>query len=99
MASFVPQLAKIIRDRDASAISTPMYVVTVTGFALWAAYGLGLKSWPLVASNSVSLALSAAVLGLKLFYSRRGDAGRNSPSQTRNSGRRGDDATAAHDAR
>jgi len=71
MASFVPQLAKIIRERDASAISAPMYVVTVTGFTLWAAYGVGLHSWPLVASNLVSLALSAAVLSLKLFYGHR----------------------------
>lgn len=72
MASFVPQLAKIIRERDASAISAPMYVVTVTGFGLWTSYGVALKSWPLVGSNLVSLALSATVLGLKLFYSRRG---------------------------
>jgi MtN3 and saliva related transmembrane protein len=70
MASFVPQLAKIVREKDASAISTPMYVVTVTGFALWTTYGVGLKSWPLVAANLVSLALSAAVLSLKLYYAR-----------------------------
>jgi len=71
MASFVPQLAKIIRERDASAISTPMYVVTVTGFALWTGYGVGVRSWPLVASNAVSLALAAMVLVLKLFYAGR----------------------------
>ncbi len=99
MASFVPQLAKIIRDRDASAISAPMYVVTVTGFALWAAYGVGLGSWPLVASNSVSLALSAAVLGLKVFYSRRGAARCNSPSQMHDSTRARVDATPSRDAR
>lgn len=69
MASFVPQVAKIIKERDASAISLPMYVVTVTGFALWTAYGAFLKSWPLVASNTVSLALSALILGLKVRYS------------------------------
>jgi MtN3 and saliva related transmembrane protein len=71
MASFVPQIAKIVRERDASAISTPMYVVTVTGFALWMAYGVALKSWPLAASNAVSLALSAMILALKYRYSGR----------------------------
>lgn len=70
MASFVPQGVKIIRERDASAISLPMYIVTVTGFALWTAYGAFLKSWPLVGSNAVSLLLSALILGLKLHYSR-----------------------------
>jgi len=71
-ASFVPQLVKIIRERDASAISAPMYVVTVTGFVLWTTYGLALKSWPLVISNAISLALSAMVLALTVLYSRRG---------------------------
>ena len=72
MGSFIPQVGKIVRERDASAISLPMYVVTVTGFALWTAYGALLKSWPLVGSNAVSLGLSALILGLKLYYSRSG---------------------------
>ena len=69
MASFVPQVVKIAREKDASSVSLQMYVVTVIGFSLWAIYGLLLKSWPLVGSNVVSLALSAAVLVLKLCYS------------------------------
>ena len=73
MASFVPQVVKIAREKDASSVSLRMYVVTVIGFALWAIYGLFLKSWPLVGSNLISLALSAAVLILKLRYS--GSAG------------------------
>ena len=70
MASFVPQVAKIIRERDASSVSLRMYVVTVAGFALWIAYGVALKSWPLMASNAISLALSALILALKLRHSR-----------------------------
>lgn len=68
MSSFAPQVVKIWRERDASAVSLRMYVVTVTGFALWTAYGALLGSWPLVGSNLVSLGLSAAVLALKLRY-------------------------------
>lgn len=68
MASFVPQVLKIIKERDASSVSLRMYLVTVTGFALWLTYGVMLKSWPLIASNAVSLALSSAILALKLRY-------------------------------
>ena len=68
MSSFVPQVMKIVRERDASSVSLRMYLVTVTGFSLWLAYGVMLKSWPLIASNAVSLALSATVLVLKLRY-------------------------------
>lgn len=68
MGSFLPQVAKIWRERDASAVSLRMYVVTVTGFSLWSFYGFLLGSWPLIASNLVSLSLSAAILVLKLRF-------------------------------
>jgi MtN3 and saliva related transmembrane protein len=68
MASFVPQLVKIVRERDASSVSMRMYVVTVIGFGLWALYGLLLHSWPLILSNMISLALSGVILILKLRY-------------------------------
>ena len=66
MASFIPQAAKIIRERDASSVSLRMYVVTVVGFSLWLAYGALLGSWPLMASNAVSLSLAGLILVLKL---------------------------------
>ncbi|HEY1752388.1 MAG TPA: SemiSWEET transporter [Caulobacteraceae bacterium] len=69
--SFVPQLAKLWREKTGEAVSLPMYVLTVTAFSLWSAYGFMLSSWPLVVSNLVSLALSSAILVLKWRYLRR----------------------------
>jgi MtN3 and saliva related transmembrane protein len=68
MTSFAPQAVKIIREHDASSVSLRMYVVTVAGFALWIAYGVMLKSWPLVGSNTVCLGLSGLILILKLRF-------------------------------
>lgn len=68
MVSFTPQIAKIWREKDASSVSLRMYLVTVTGFCLWTAYGVLTKSWPVVGSNTVCLLLSAVILGLKLKY-------------------------------
>lgn len=65
MASFVPQILKIVRERDASSVSLRMYAVTVTGFSLWIAYGLMITSWPVAGANSVCLLLSATILFLK----------------------------------
>jgi MtN3 and saliva related transmembrane protein len=70
MASFMPQIVKIVRERDASAVSLRMYAVTVTGFILWTAYGLMTGSWPVAASNIVCLGLSATILVLKWRFSR-----------------------------
>lgn len=69
MASFVPQIIKIWRERDATSVSLRMYLVTVTGFALWIAYGLMSHSWPVALSNTVCLILSGAILGLKWRFS------------------------------
>jgi MtN3 and saliva related transmembrane protein len=65
MASFIPQIVKIWRDKDASAVSLRMYLVTVTGFILWTAYGVMTASWPVTTSNLVCLGLSATILLLK----------------------------------
>lgn len=70
MTSFVPQIAKIVRERDASSVSLRMYAVTVTGFSLWITYGAMIGSWPITASNAVCLALSATILVLKWRFSR-----------------------------
>lgn len=71
MASFTPQLVKIWKERDASSISLRMYIVTVTGFALWIAYGVMSNSWPIIMANTVCMALSAAILVLKWRFSKK----------------------------
>ena len=70
MTSFTPQIAKIVRERDASSVSLRMYAVTVTGFSLWTTYGLMIGSWPVAAANVVCLTLSATILALKWRFSR-----------------------------
>ncbi|MET0274619.1 MAG: SemiSWEET transporter [Phenylobacterium sp.] len=75
MSSFVPQIIKIWRERDASSVSLRMYVVTVTGFGLWITYGVLIGSWPVALSNVVCLAMSATILILKWrFGDGEGDA-------------------------
>lgn len=69
MSSFVPQILKIHRERDASSVSLRMYAVTVTGFSLWTTYGLMTGGWPVTVSNIVCLILSAIILVQKARYS------------------------------
>lgn len=68
MASFTPQIIKMWRERDASSVSLRMFLLTVTGFVLWTAYGVLLGSWPIAVSNAVCLALSGVILTLKLTF-------------------------------
>ncbi|HMO43963.1 MAG TPA: SemiSWEET transporter [Phenylobacterium sp.] len=71
MASFTPQIIKTWREKDARSISLRMYVVTVTGFALWVSYGVMIGSLPILATNIVCLTLSSLILAMKRRYSHR----------------------------
>ena len=70
MTSFLPQIIKIWRDRDASEVSLRMYVVTVAGFSLWIAYGVLVGSWPVTLSNIVCLLKAGAILVLRWRFHR-----------------------------
>jgi len=60
--SFVPQAVLILRTRNAAGISLPMYALFTTGVALWLAYGLMTRSWPLIVANTVTLVLASLIL-------------------------------------
>ena len=76
MASFVPQIVKIVRERDAASVSLHMYLVTVTGFVLWTGYGVLIGSWPVWLSNAVNLGLAATILTLRARF---GEDSKHSP--------------------
>ncbi len=65
-ASFMPQAWLTFRTRDVSGISLAMYSVFTFGITLWLAYGVMLRAWPIVIANTVTLALAAAILAMKL---------------------------------
>ena len=66
--SFVPQAWHSFKTRDVSGISLGMYSVFTVGVALWLVYGLLLGAWPLIIANSITLALAAAILTMKLRF-------------------------------
>jgi MtN3 and saliva related transmembrane protein len=80
MTSFGPQIVKIWRERDASSVSLRMYVVTVTGFSLWIAYGVLIQSWPVIGSNVVCLLMAATILVLKWRFEKGALPGAEEPA-------------------
>lgn len=70
--SFVPQLIRVWRLRSAREISLTMFMVFSLGTLLWLVYGALIHSVPVMVANAVTLALSLAILVLKVrFGSRR----------------------------
>jgi MtN3 and saliva related transmembrane protein len=68
MASFVPQIMKMLKERDASAVSLRMYAVTTVGFICWTTYGVLSNSWPVAVANAVCLVLVVTILVLRLRF-------------------------------
>jgi MtN3 and saliva related transmembrane protein len=67
-SAYLPQALRAWRTRSTADVSLKMYVIMVTGTALWLVYGLALHDWPLIGANSICLVLTAFILFLKLRY-------------------------------
>jgi MtN3 and saliva related transmembrane protein len=70
-ASFVPQVWLTFRTRDVSGISLGMYLLFTLGVALWFAYGVVLRAWPLMLANGITLMLALAIVAMKLLLTPR----------------------------
>jgi MtN3 and saliva related transmembrane protein len=67
-ASFVPQAWLTFKTRDVSGISLGMYSAFTAGIALWLAYGILIAAWPVVVANTITLLLSAGILGMRIRF-------------------------------
>jgi MtN3 and saliva related transmembrane protein len=68
--SFVPQLLRVWRLRSAREISLTMFLVFSLGVFLWLLYGIRIHSIPVILANGATLALSLAILSLKVRFDR-----------------------------
>ncbi len=65
-ASFLPQAVKVIRTRNTTAISLPMYLMFISGIICWLTYGIGINDRPIIMANSITLIFSSIILFFKL---------------------------------
>lgn len=69
--SFAFQAWHTFRTRDVSGISLGMYSAFTLGVALWLAYGVFLRSWPMALANTITLILALSILAMKLTIETR----------------------------
>ena len=80
ITSFIPQIIKIVKERDASSVALKTYVLTVTCFVLWVVYGIMIEAWPITFANSAALVACSIVLFLKWRF-RDGDPKEDQPAK------------------
>ena len=66
--SFLPQVIRAWRTRSTRDVSALMFVLLVTGNALWLLYGALIGDLPLVVANLITITLVGIILALKLRY-------------------------------
>jgi len=74
--SLLPQIIKVIREKDASTISTLMPFVLLAGNGLWIWYGLLLEAWPITLTNTFSVLCDLTIIFLRLKYAGKKDTGK-----------------------
>lgn len=66
--AFIPQAVRVWRTRRTQDLSLGMYSVFTAGVALWLAYGLIIRAWPVAAANAITLLLALFILVMKVKH-------------------------------
>lgn len=67
-ASMLPQVFKIIKEKEAEQVSLIMLFVLIAGICLWMAYGWLKKDTPIIATNSFSFLTNVVLIVLRIRY-------------------------------
>ncbi len=66
--TFLPQVIKTWKDKSAKDISMNMFLIAATNEVMWIVYGVLLKNWVIIATNSVVLIMSLIMITFKLRF-------------------------------
>lgn len=66
--SLLPQVKKLIMEKQAGDISLGMLIILTIGQVLWISYGVMKMDWIIIASNSFSLLVDIVTLVLSVKY-------------------------------
>ena len=66
--SMIPQLVKVIKEKDAENVSILMLFVLLTGLGMWIYYGVLIKDPIIMISNSFSVLLNLVLLFCSLRF-------------------------------
>lgn len=66
--AWVPQILKILRERQARDISLATTATLASGIFLWVIYGVAIGSMQVILANAVSFLFIAGIVALKLRF-------------------------------
>jgi MtN3 and saliva related transmembrane protein len=66
--SFLPQVIKTYKDKEAEDISMSMYAIVIIGLSLWTIIGIIYQNMAMVFFNGLAVSLCVVEISLKLKY-------------------------------
>jgi MtN3 and saliva related transmembrane protein len=67
-SAVIPQLVKTIKTKKAEDVSPFMFLITLTGNALWIYYGVVKSDIAIISTNILSLSINAGMLYFNMRY-------------------------------
>ncbi|WP_250252863.1 SemiSWEET transporter [Chryseobacterium sp. Marseille-Q3244] len=69
--SMIPQLVKVIREKNVEDISLLMLLVLISGLSLWVWYGFVKDELPIILSNSFAVLVNICLLVSYIIYHKK----------------------------
>lgn len=69
--AMIPQLIKVITEKNAEDISVAMLLVLITGLSLWVWYGILQNELPIILSNSFSVLVNITLLICCMMFKKK----------------------------
>ncbi|MFP7657716.1 SemiSWEET transporter [Chryseobacterium proteolyticum] len=69
--SMVPQLIKVLKEKNVEDISWIMLLVLISGLSLWVWYGLLKDELPIILSNAFAVVLNVVLLICYMIYKKK----------------------------
>jgi MtN3 and saliva related transmembrane protein len=70
-SSFIPQVIKVLRDKETEGLSLSMYVIYLTGLSLWIVYSVLIKDITLLIANAVTFILAFPILVIAIKHKKQ----------------------------
>lgn len=69
--SMIPQLIKVIREKDAKNLSRVMITILITGLSLWVWYGILQDELPIILSNAFAVLVNLTLLICSFIFTKK----------------------------
>ena len=69
--SLLPQLIKVIKEKDAKSLSIGMLITLIAGNSLWTYYGIMIKNTPIILTNIFSDVVNITLLIFSIKYKKK----------------------------